>query len=395
MTEPMRAAMARDPDLVLPDYAGGSVVNLMSSITTALAGGSPYPTLATLPPETLAAARHVLLLVVDGMGMAFLARQDGPLRRCLRAELTSVFPSTTASAIPTFMTGLAPQQHGLTGWHMYLREIGAVVAPLPFRLRTGRQSLREAGVSAASLFGLTPLFERLQRAGHVVSPEQIVHSDFNLAIAGPAQRYGYGSLEEMFAVLADLLRREAPSYIHAYWPQLDSLAHAHGIDSPQVIDAFNALNASFTRLIEAARDSVIIVTADHGFIDSPPGETIDLDDHPALRDTLLLPLCGEARASYAYVRSGREADFKGYLAEQLADRVRVFKSEALVREGWFGPGDPHPALRDRIGDYLLLPRGRAILRDWLRGEMPYTHIGVHGGASAAEMTVPLVVALRS
>lgn len=387
-------ATAPDPDFVLPDYAGGGLANLMSSITTALADGSPYPTLAALPPETLAAARHVLLLVVDGLGSAFLTRQGGPLRRCMRAELTSVFPSTTASAIPTFLTGLAPQQHGLTGWHMYFREIGAVVAPLPFRLRTGRQALRDAGVSPASLFGLTPLFARLTRAGHVVSPQNIVHSDFNVALAGPAQRYGYDSLEEMFAVLADLLRRPAPSYIHAYWPRLDSLAHEHGVDSAEVIDAFNALNASFTRLIESARDSVIVVTADHGFIDSPAGETIDLDDHPALRATLVLPLCGEARAAYAYVRAGREAEFEAYVAAELADRVRVFRSASLIRDGWFGPGQAHPALGDRIGDYLLLPRGRAILRDWLRGEVRHTHLGVHGGASAAEMRVPLVVAER-
>lgn len=385
---------APDPDLVLPDYAGGSLVNLMSSIATALAGGSPYPSLAALPPEMLADAKHVLLLVVDGMGIEFLSRHDGPLRRCLRTELTSVFPSTTATAIPTFLTGFAPQQHGLTGWHMYFREIGAVVAPLPFRLRTGHQGLREAGVTPASLFGLSPLFGRLQRSGHIVSPQNIVHSDFNVAMAGPAQRYGYDSLEELFAVLADLLRRPTPSYIHAYWPQLDSLAHEHGVNSPHVADAFDALNASFTRLTEAARDSVIIVTADHGFIDSPPGETIDLDDHPALRATLLLPLCGEPRASYAYVRSGREAEFEAYLGERLADRVRVFKSETLLRDGWFGPGDPHPALHDRIGDYMLLPRGRAILRDWLHGEVRHTHLGVHGGASAAEMTVPLVVATR-
>lgn len=390
-----RDATAPDPELVLPDYDGGSLVNLMSSITTALADGSPYPTLAALPPETLAAARHVLLFVVDGLGSAFLTRQGGPLRRCMRAELTSVFPSTTASAIPTFLTGLAPQQHGLTGWHMYFREIGAIIAPLPFRLRTGRQALRDAGVSPGSLFGLTPLFARLTRAGHIVSPQNIVHSDFNVALAGPAQRYGYDGLEEMFAVLADLLRRPATSYIHAYWPRLDSLAHEHGVDSTEVVDAFNALNASFTRLIESARDSVIVVTADHGFIDSPPGETIDLDDHPALRATLLLPLCGEARAAYAYVRAGREAEFEAYLAAELADRVRVFRSASLVRDGWFGPGQAHPALGDRVGDYLLLPRGRAILRDWLRGEVRHTHLGVHGGASAAEMRVPLVVAVRS
>jgi hypothetical protein len=117
-----------EPAFTLPDYGGGSLVNLMSSISTALGGGSPYPPLAALPPASLAGARHLVLLVVDGLGHDFLSGRDGALRRHLRGPLTSVFPSTTASAIPTFLTGLAPQQHGLTGWNMYFREIGAVVA---------------------------------------------------------------------------------------------------------------------------------------------------------------------------------------------------------------------------------------------------------------------------
>ncbi|MDP2252988.1 MAG: alkaline phosphatase family protein, partial [Thiobacillus sp.] len=200
----------RQDDLTLPDYRGGGIVNLMSSIATALGGGSPYPPLAALLPQALADARHLVLLVVDGLGHDYLLGRDGALRRHLRGQMTSVFPSTTASAIPTFLTGLAPQQHGLTGWHMYLREIGAVVAPLPFRVRTGRHPLREAGVTPAELFGLTPLVDRLPRPCHVVSPNHIIHSDFNVAFSGRAKRHGYDTLEEMFAQIADILCSAGP-----------------------------------------------------------------------------------------------------------------------------------------------------------------------------------------
>lgn len=386
-----------DPALILPDYRGGSLVNLMSSITTALGGSSPYAPLTALPPEALADARHLVLLVVDGLGHDYLINHDSVLRQHLHSPLTSVFPSTTASAIPTFLTGLAPQQHGLTGWHMYFREIGAIAAPLPFRLRTGRRSLHHAGVTPTTLFGVTPLYDRLPLPCHVVSPQHIIHSDFNAALSGKATRHGYASLDEMFALITGLLRSDAPrSYIHAYWPQHDSLAHEYGIQSPQVAQAFAALDAGFAQLVNVARasGSRIIVTADHGFIDTSAEETIDLDDHPNLRETLLLPLCGEPRIAYAYVRAGREAQFEQYMREQLADRVHWFKSETILQQGWLGPGDAHPALHDRIGDYVLIPRGHAILRDWLKGEERHTHIGVHGGLSAAEMTVPLVVAPR-
>jgi arylsulfatase A-like enzyme len=392
---PEPATWQQDPALTLPDYGGASLVNLMSSIATALGGASPYPPLAALPPEALSGARHLVLLVVDGLGHEFLFGRDGALRRHLRGPLTSVFPSTTASAIPTFLTGLAPQQHGLTGWNMYFREIGAVVAPLPFRVRTGRHALREAGVSPAQLFGLAPLFDRLPLPSHVVSPRQIIHSDFNVALSGKARRHGYESLDEMFALITGLLRVEAPkSYVHAYWPQLDSLAHEFGIRSAPVAEAFAALDGAFARLLDVVHDSGsrIIVTADHGFVDSPAEEAIDIAAHPGLRDTLLLPLCGEPRAAYAYVRCGREAQFEDYVLTHLAGQIHLLRSDDVLRQGWLGPGTAHPALRDRLGDYVLLPRGRAILRDWLMGEEHYAHVGVHGGLSAAEMIVPLVVA---
>jgi predicted AlkP superfamily pyrophosphatase or phosphodiesterase len=384
-----------EPGLTLPDYHGGSLVNLMSSITTALGGSSPYAPLTALPPHTLADARHLVLLVVDGLGHDFLIGRDSALRQHLRSPITSVFPSTTASAIPTFLTGLAPQQHGLTGWHMYFREIGAIAAPLPFRVRAGRHALREAGVTPATLFGLTPLFDRLPLPCHVVSPRHIIHSDFNVALSGKAKRHGYETLDEMFALIAGLLRSNGPrSYVHAYWPQVDSLAHEYGIQSPQVAEAFAALDAGFAQLADVARasGSRVIVTADHGFIDTSAEQTIDLDDHPGLRETLLLPLCGEPRMAYAYVRAGRETQFEDYVRGQLAHRVRLFKSADILQQGWLGPGEAHPALRDRLGDYVLVPSGRAILRDWLKGEPRHTHIGVHGGLTATEMIVPLIVA---
>lgn len=384
-----------DLAITLPDYHGGSLVNLMSSIAQALGANSSYAPLAALPAASLTGARHLVLLVVDGLGYRYLLGKQGALRRHLQGWMTSVFPSTTASAIPVFLTGLAPQQHGLTGWHMYFREIGAIAAPLPFRLRTGKHGLREAGVTPAGLFGMTPLFDRLPVPCHVVSPQHIVHSDFNAALSGRAQRHGYETLDGMFSHLAGIMLSSEPrSYTYAYWPQLDSLAHEHGIHSAQVAEAFAALDAAFAHLLQVARQSGsrVIVTADHGFIDSPAGETVDLDRHPELRQTLLLPLCGEPRASFAYVCAGREAQFEDYIQSRLGDRVQLFRSEEVMRQGWLGLGEMHPALADRLGDYVLLPRGRAILRDWLMGEERYAHVGVHGGLSEAEMLVPLVLA---
>ncbi len=380
-------------DAVLPDYTGGSIVNLVASITAGLGGEPLHPPAALLPPREVAAARHVLLLTIDGLGHGFLARREGVLRRHLRGRLTSVFPSTTASAIPSLMTGLTPAQHGLTGWHMYFRELGAIATPLPFHTRVGHQPLAQAGVDARGLLDLKPLADRLPVPCHVLAPQTIAHSPFNAAIAGRAMRHGYEGLEEMFALITRLMRLWERSYIFAYWPELDRLAHHHGIASRAAEAAFAALDATFGRFLETARgmDTLILVTADHGFLDTTPEAYIDLEHHPALTRTLLLPLCGEGRVAYAYVRAGREAAFAANMQSHLAERVVCHPSAEVIAAGWLGPGPAHAALADRLGDYVLIPRGRGILRDWVLGEERYTHVGVHGGWSEDEMGVPLVV----
>ena len=66
--------------------------------------------------------------------------------------------------------------------------------------------------------------------------------------------------------------------------------------------------------------------------------------------------------------------------------------ERLLTEGFLGLGAPHPRLSERIGDYALLMREDYVIRDRLVGEAAVNHRGVHGGASAEELYVPLVVA---
>ena len=126
----------------LPDYEGGSIVNLMESLSIGLNGRrTGYSPLRSLPLERIKAAKRIALVVIDGLGMNLLRQFDSDdrekpqLSTNLVGEMTSVFPPTTASAVTTFMSGLAPQQHGLTGWFMHLREIGTVTAVRPFNAR--------------------------------------------------------------------------------------------------------------------------------------------------------------------------------------------------------------------------------------------------------------------
>lgn len=383
--------------MVLPDYRGGSIVNLMVSVAEAVGcNASPlYPPLRDIDTESWRSSRTLILLVVDGLGYEFLRKHDGALGRDVKGRLTSVFPSTTATAIPTFLTGRAPQQHGLTGWHMYLRELGGVIAVLPLTVR-GSDAAVGKNIDVAEVFGAQPLAARLPVKSHVVSPRRIIHSEFNVSHTNGAHRHGYDSLAEMFYILTKLAGDAGAKrqFIYAYWPELDSLAHRYGLASPEVASAFDELDDMFARFTKSIADSdtTIVVTADHGIIDSDPGRLIELDSHPRLARMLLLPLCGERRVAYCYVEPEQGRAFEHYVRDVLGRYADCHASRSLIEQGYFGLGDPHPRLAERIGHYTLIMKDNYAIKDWLAGERRHAHVGMHGGLSETEMYVPLIVA---
>jgi hypothetical protein len=380
-----------------PDYQGGGIINLLSSLMTGL-GGEPngYAPLGGLLSAQVGAYQNVVLIVVDGLGYEFLVRQaqGSFLRKHLQGCMTSVFPSTTATAITSFLTGLAPQQHGLTGWHMYFKELGAVLSVLPGVPRYGGVPLGKSGVDVEAFFGHVPIFDRVPVPCYVVSPRRIAYSDFNLAHQGSAELRHFDTLEEFFDVILQTLRKKAVrKFIYAYWPDLDRIGHESGLSSPEAKRHLAELEDAFEAFSEniAGTDTLLIVTADHGQIDTSDNRIIALDDHPELKDCLILPLCGERRAAYCYVKPGEARRFERYVEDNLSLFLDMRPSRELLASGCFGLGSPHPRLIERIGDYTLIMKENYVIKDWLPGERPYQQIGVHGGMSPEEMCVPLIV----
>jgi hypothetical protein len=118
-----------------------------------------------------------------------------------------------------------------------------------------------------------------------------------------------------------------------------------------------------------------------------------LDNYPAVEENLVLPLCGEPRSAYCYLRPGCEKKFEETVANQFQELVTLYQSSSLIEQAWFGLGAPHPRLAERIGDRVLLMQERAILKDLLAPEKPFQMIGVHGGLSREELWVPLITAV--
>lgn len=382
---------------VVPDYGSGGLFGLVRSIGAFLDGG-PW----RLPQVEGAydgndQAPVVVFLLIDGLGDRFLRSFGcGSVLHAHRVRaLTSVFPSTTASAVTTVLSGLAPAAHGLTGWFVRDRRFGGVIAPLPTRTRTGR-ALRGAAL-AERFFPYPSLFVRRERPSVFVNPRSLAHSTYSRRHGRGAETAPYRGLDGMLDAIADAvakLRAAGGGYVHAYYPMFDALCHQHGCTSGAAIAEFGRIDDAFAKLLGrlAGSGTHVVASADHGFIDSPSPRLVRLDRDGAVRRMLAAPLFGERRASFCAVRPGAEREFEAFAADRLAGKGVVVRSAALATAGFFGPGPRHHRLAERIGTHALLMEPGWTVCDRVRGEHLHRMIGVHGGLSPDEMRVPLIYA---
>ena len=376
---------------MLPDYAG-SLVNLMASIVQSRGGSPRHAPLSSLHATELASARNVVLLVIDGLGDGYLRRRGagGELDRRRKRAITSVFPSTTATAITTSYTGCTPLEHGLTGWFSYFGEAGCVGSPLTFASRGDGVPLQKRGLSPQRAFGSPGIFESIPVRSFIVTYRDIIDSAYNLHHCVGAERIAYETAEELPGAVERAVKSgDDRKLVYAYWPDYDRYAHRYGSEGAEPQAQFARIDAAFGMLLLrlAGTDSIVLATADHGFVDVSPDESLELP--PSLSSLLRFPLSGERRVAYCHVQS--KTEFLGRAGEWFGERADVRPSQALVDEGWFGGGVPHPRFAERVGDVTLVMRGRYTIKDWVAGEARHLHIGNHGGTSEQEMTIPLIV----
>lgn len=378
-------------DSVLPDFDGGGIHGLANSLANWLAAPGQAP--AFLLDRDNPPQRSIVLIVIDGLGDGFLQRhgQGSHLLRYRRRRLTSVFPSTTASAVTTLMTGLSPAEHGLNGWYIHDQRFGGVILPLPLQLRAGGP-LR-APFLTWRLFPYRCMFAQSQLPTSFVSPTEIAFSPFSRRHARGALIRGYDGLDGFRQqICAAVAAQGARDFVHAYYARFDAMSHHFGPDAPEVIEEFwridRCLGAVFDEL--SGLGTEVWLTADHGFIDASESRHVHLEDHPELATMLNGPLFGERRAAFCKAREGAEDELLAYVSSRLAGKAVAAASPSLLEAGLFGPGKQHKRLPERLGSHAILMEPGWTLSDCLPGEKEHAMKGVHGGLSADEMWVPLV-----
>jgi len=375
-----------------------SILNLMSSVQASFGINSKYTELSILKGIDLNKTENVVLLIIDGLGYEYLVRKSKSkfLINNLKDRLSSVFLATTATNLTSFFTGLSPNEHLITGWRIYLREIGMASELLSFKTRSGKIPLEKYGLKMKDFYKAESIFSRINKPSFVVYPESLADSCFSNIVTKGANVLTYKDLPEMFEQTRNaIFSSKKRKYIFSYWQGFDSICHKFGTATEEVRGHFQEIENGVKKFMDSVKDKNVslIITADHGLIDYKKEDIIHLDDHPNLSKMLTVPLCGEARVAYCYVKSDQAKQFERYVKTYLKKYCWIKKSRDIIEEGWFGPYAGNDNIRDRIGDYVLIMKKNYVIQDSVLSEPQMAHLfkACHSGISDDEMYVPLIV----
>lgn len=383
--------MAREPRTspIVPSYGESSLADLSASVLAGLTGDAGANVLGL--PE----ADRVCLLIIDGLGLELL--RDHQAAAPFLAELafnsrplTAGCPSTTVTSLGSLGTAVPPAVHGLLGYQ--------VAVPGGGRLLNGLRW--PADVDPVAWQPLPTVFERAAAAG--VSAIQVsspLYQDSGLtraALRNSDYRRAH-SLGALAALACSALAESDRTLVVAYHGDLDATGHRYGVASEAWVNQL----AHVDRLAEHIASNlpygaVMYVTADHGMVDIPPDDRVDVDrDAAALRDGVSL-LGGEPRFRHVYTDPGATDSVLATWQEMLGERAWVLTREDAVKEGWFGPvGTPvSDVIAPRIGDVVAACAGTWAVVASAAEPLESALAGMHGSLTAAEQLVPLLTPAR-
>ena len=370
-------AQAETPAPIIPDYGGANVRGIVPAL---LGPGAWSEALPWWVPEPVKGAEQAVLFVLDGLGWDQLQeRLDvAPTLAALSGHaITTVAPTTTATALSSITTGLTPAEHGLVGYRMMLG--GNVLNVLRWHGASGdrRRALPPRDVQPFPAF--------LGQAVPVISPAELQGSAFTEAHLRGSRPVGWRAASAI-AVEVGRQLRAGERFVYAYYGGIDKTAHERGFGEfyDAELRAADRLVADVLAMLPPG--AALLVTADHG--------QVDVGDRMVVPDRALLAMVthqsGEGRFRWWHARRGAAQELQEAATAAYADVAWVVSRQQVIDEQWFGT-TVAPPVAARVGDVALVAHAPVSFFDPADAG-PFELICRHGSMTSAEMFVPLLAA---
>ena len=368
-------------DIFMPDY-NNSILGIPNSILTHYGAKVPHETLPVLDEKLRRGYKNIVLWVLDGMGLDALKTHapDGFLMKNYVAQLSSVYPCTTTSALTTFETGLTPIEHGWLGWSHYFKEIGKCVD-----LFTNNESGTEIAAADRNIvwetIGFKNLFTQIRE----------VDSNIECCRVSPFGEYWSDTNEAICNHIETLCKKDGQRYIYAYHFQPDKDMHDSGCYCERTKANIVLFDKQIEQLAANLTDTLLIVTADHGLTDI---EMLDIEDYPEIHNCLSTHPTREPRSLSFFVKPECNNIFPELWNNQFGNDFQIMTGTEAFEKGIFGDGNPHNHSQDFLGDYVAVAIGN--LSVWYKNDKGKLHDfkACHAGLTENEMIVPLILIER-
>ena len=355
-----------------PDY-NNCIANIPNSVMKYFGAEAPGNTLPVLDEHLDREYKNVVLLVLDGMGITILNDLDhkGLLRKHQTDKIDSVFLTSTVPATTALMTGLQPCEHAWLGWDNYYKDIDKNVTVFLNKIQYTNEPAADYHV-AGTFTPYKSAVDRINEAG------------VKAYVSSPFAEPNPDTFQKVLNRVKKLCNEPGRKYIYAYWPSPDDVIHKTGCHSEETKKCLKDMEKKIAKFASEMGDTLLIVTADHGLIDT---EISKLQDHPEIVDCLERLPALEPRAMTFFVKKGRKRDFVKEFNKVYGEQFELLTKEKLLREKYMGTGTEHPKFRDMLGDYFAFAKeNMSVMFD---EEEPWK--AMHGAASYEEVKVPLIV----
>jgi len=178
-------------------------------------------------------------------------------------------------------------------------------------------------------------------------------------------------------------------YIYCYCNEPDNTMHRSGCYSDEAKQMISLLERKIANLTSELKNTLVIVTADHGHLDS---QGVCIKDYPKIMNCLKRIPTIEPRALNLFVKEDRKDEFEREFTKEFGGKFLLLPKRKVLEMKLFGCGAEHKDFRNMLGDYLAVATDD--LSIFKAEEEVEKFIGVHAGLTEDEMIIPLIIVER-
>ena len=387
-------------EAALPNY-DNCLVNLAGSILRKFGADTDVEPLKIAEPYLAKDYKNVVVLVLDAMGTKIMEKhlkEDGFFRSHMAGAYDSVFPPTTVAATTSLMSGLYPDEHGWLGWDVYYPQLQKNISV--FRNCEQKTEKEDAKPASFDKDG-NPVWDADSiddhpavadyHVGFRFTPyksivDQITDAGGKAYFSMPFMPPFPQTLDEILDRITKLCKEPNKKFIYAYWNEPDSTMHATGTMSDKTHEMVTSLEKKIEGFSEGLEDTLLIVTADHGHMDS---RNLCILDYPEVMKCLVRLPSIEPRTLNLFVKDEYKDEFPRIFAKAFGDRFLLMTREEVISSRLFGIGEDHKELSGMLGDYLAIATAEvSVFTTHYEAQMMP---GGHAGLTPEEIAIPFIV----